>query len=134
MLYAAGANQRNTTAPAISTSPASIVDVAVFSCAWTTASASMSVAERDLRRAAGKPRVEVLQLRVEGLADAALARSGVLRVEVPLELEHVPDLVGSGEAEAAVHVGIDVVVSHLLAERSRQLGRHLGSREVLSGD
>src|SRR3954471_15108690 len=99
MVYEFGANHRNTTVPAISTTPASIVDVAVRACVSTAASASMSVADRDLRRADCEPRVEVLEVRVERLADAALAHAGVLRVEVPLELEHVPHLVGAGEAE-----------------------------------
>src|SRR4051812_14126217 len=134
MAYEFGANHRNTTVPAINTNAASIVAVAVFACGWTVASTSISVADRDLRRAAGEPRVEILEVRVEGLPDASFARSRVLRLEVPLEVEHVPHFVGAGEAEAAVHVGVDVDVPNLLAERSAQLGRHLGSREVLSGD
>ena len=69
------------------------------------------------------PLVERLQLRIS--ASARTRRCGC-------ELEHVPDVVGAGKAEAPEDVGRHVVVAHLLAERPRK--RDLRTGRVLARD
>ena len=49
-----------------------------------------------------EPLIEGLQLRVERAREREVARAAVLLLEVALELEHVAEVVGAGEAEAAV--------------------------------
>ena len=53
-------------------------------------------------------------------ATSTLRAPQKMLLEVALELEHVAEIVGAGETEAAVHVGRHVVVAHLLAQRPRQ--------------
>ena len=55
-----------------------------------------------------------------GLSEREKARSRApqkLALEVALELEHVAEVVGAGEAEAAVDLGRHGVVATVLAER-----------------
>jgi hypothetical protein len=69
-----------------------------------------------------EPRVECLEGRVElpGQLDRACAAVDLL--EVPLELEHVAEVVGAGEAEAPEDLGRDVVVADRLPERPGEGG------------
>ena len=49
-------------------------------------------------------------------------------------MEHVAEIVGAGESEAAVYLGRDVVVADLLAEDFGERGGHLRAGEIFAGD
>src|SRR5213083_2506451 len=61
--------------------------------------------ERDRLGVGCQPLLERLQLGVELASQLDAPRLHVGIVEVALELEHVPHVVGAGKAEAAVNVG-----------------------------
>ena len=45
------------------------------------------------------------------------ARAAEVVLEIALELEHISQVIRSGETQTAVNLGIDGAVAHLLAER-----------------
>ena len=91
-------------------------------------------AERDAVLVRCHPLVERLQLGIQRARELDAAVGGVEVVEVGPELEHVPDVVGAGEAEAPEDAGRHVVVAHLLAERPREGGGDLRAGRVLARD
>src|SRR5437764_1503361 len=64
-----------------------------------------------------EPLPEILQLRIQLARVGDIARFAKLTLEVTVELEHVAEVVGAREAEAAIDGGVDGVVAHLFAER-----------------
>jgi hypothetical protein len=64
--------------------------------------------------------------------DAARRDAGGL--EVAIELEHVAQILGAGEPEAAICFGRHFVVPDLSPERVRERRRHLRAGQVLAGD
>src|SRR5688500_15798746 len=63
-----------------------------------------------------EPLVERLQLRVQLPSRFDVTHADELIVEVPLELEHVAQVISTGEAEAAIDVGGNGVVLDFLVE------------------
>src|SRR5436190_16033038 len=61
-----------------------------------------SLRERDLLRVGIEPLREGHEPGVESPRRARVPRGAELLLEVPLELEHVPEVLGAGEAERAV--------------------------------
>lgn len=53
-------------------------------------------------------------------------------MEVPVELEHVSNLVGSGKSKTAVNIGMYAVVANLLTECFRHGGCHCCSAQVFA--
>src|SRR6266540_4338570 len=90
--------------------------------------------ERNLVLVPGQPLPEGLQLRVEYPREIDVPHLAIVIVEVALELKHVAQVGGTGKAEAAVDLGRDGVVPHLLTERPGEGGRHFRAREVLARD
>ena len=83
---------------------------------------------------AREPLREGLELRVERREKREVARAAEVLLEVALELEHVAEVVGAGEAEAAVDLGRHGVVDDLLPEGLGERGRHLRAGQVLARD
>ena len=75
-----------------------------------------------------------LQFRVEPPGYLEAAGAAVVLVTVPLELEHVADVVGARETEAPVDVRRYVVIADLFPKRFGQRSCDLGPRQVLPGD
>jgi hypothetical protein len=61
-------------------------------------------AARDGVPSGGEPCVEGLQFRVEPADQVEVADSSEVRIVLGVVLQHVPGLVGAGEAQAAVRV------------------------------
>src|SRR3954447_24722497 len=76
MKYAPGANQRKTVAPAMTTRPASIVDVAVFPGASGTAAASLTGGSSTARRTESSARPGLDQVAAVGSALIRPRRAG----------------------------------------------------------
>src|SRR5262245_42919176 len=93
-----------------------------------------SLSERNLARVPREPLIVGLQFRVERSRECNVARPAVVIVEVTLELEHVPEVVRSGEPETAIHIGRHGVVSHLPAERLGHPSSHLAAGEMAARD
>src|SRR6266545_301751 len=90
--------------------------------------------ERNLVLVPGQPLPEGLQLRVECPREIDVPHLAIVIVEVALELKHVAQVGSTGKAEAAVDLGRDGVVPHVLTERPGEGGRHFRAREVLARD
>src|SRR5437764_2353764 len=80
------------------------------------------------------PGPECVQVRVERTGELDVAGGPVLVLEVPLELEHVADVVRTGETEASEDLGRDVVVADFLAVYIGQRGGHVAPTHMLAGD
>src|SRR5579885_3121176 len=81
-----------------------------------------------------QPGVEALKRWIQGAGELHVPRAAKHFVEVALELEHVAEVFGSGEAEAAIDLGRHFVIAHFPAQRPGEGGRHLRAREVFAGD
>ena len=80
--------------------------------AWRAALECLGLArsaERDAVLVRRRPLVECLQFGIQRARELDAAVGAVEVVEVGFELEHVPDVVGAGEAEAPEDVGRHVV-------------------------
>src|SRR5512135_830988 len=73
----------------------------------------------------GEPLIEGLQRRIKRSREVDASRAEDLLLEVAIDLEHVAQLVGAGEAKAAICVRFDGVVLDDDAEALRELLAHL---------
>src|SRR5262249_26867439 len=90
--------------------------------------------ERDFLLVPRKPLREGLKARVELAGSGDIARGAEGRLEVVLELEHVPKIVGAGKAKSAVRSMRRIVVVNRHAERFAHLGRHFFPAQMLASD
>src|SRR5262245_40190888 len=88
--------------------------------------------ERDAILVPREPLVERLQLGIQAAGKCRIPGAAERFLKVAFELEHVAQVVGAGETEAAVDLRRHVVVAHLPTERLRHCGRHLGAGQLLS--
>src|SRR6185503_1875845 len=82
----------------------------------------------------GQPCVKVLQRRIEATGNGGIARPAENLLKIALELKHVAHIFGARKPELPIRIRRYVVVAHLLPQRRRQRGRHLGPRYMLAGD
>src|SRR5581483_2278783 len=92
------------------------------------------LAKRDFLLVPREPLREGLQGRMELAGGVNVSGGAEGRLEVALELEHVPEIVGAGKAEAAVGVVRNGVVLNRDAERLAHPGCHFVAAQVLAGD
>jgi len=88
--------------------------------------------ERDATLVLGEPLVKSLQRGVEGPGDAGVARTAENFLEISLELEHVAEIIGARETEAAVHFWWHIVVPYLLPQCLGQRLSHLRTGQMFA--
>jgi hypothetical protein len=82
----------------------------------------------------GEPLIEGLDRRIERSCDVDIPRGDDLLLEVTIDLEHVSQFVGAGEAEGTVDVRLDGVVLDGDVEALRQLLAHFVEGQVFAHD
>ena len=90
--------------------------------------------DRNAVPVSGEPGLERLHRGVERPGEFEAAGSAENRFEVPLELEHVSEILRAREGEIAVDLGGHVVIPDLLPQRLGKRGRHLTAGQVIAGD
>src|SRR5437763_12375969 len=81
-----------------------------------------------------QPLAETQQLRIQRTRFIHRPRGAEVSLEVALELEHVPEVVGAGKSESAIHARLDRVVANFFGEESGKRRGHFRSGEVLARD
>ena len=87
--------------------------------------------------AAAVPRQPVLESLERWIQSARLPevpRAAEVLFKIPLELEHVRQVIRARETEAREHLRRDRIVDNLFTDRLAQCGGHLRTGEVLAGD
>src|SRR5581483_5456279 len=92
------------------------------------------LADRNAVLVVSQPLVEGLQRGIERAGDGGIARAAEDVVKIALELEHVAEILGPGEAESAVRLGRHRVVAHLLPQRPAELRGHFRAGQMFAGD
>src|SRR6185295_13986535 len=82
----------------------------------------------------GKPIIEAQQLRIQLAREVDVSHAQEVVAEVVVKLKHIAEIVGARETEAAVDIGGNGPVLHLLADRLGKSHRNLFARQVLAGD
>src|SRR5512141_55125 len=90
--------------------------------------------DRDAPPVFVEPLLERLHRGVERPGEFKASGSAEIRFEVPVELEHVSQILRPRESEAAVGLGGHAVIPNLLPQRLGKRGRHLNARQVTAGD
>src|SRR5687767_15137867 len=81
-----------------------------------------------------EPYVECLKRRIKGSGNVDVACARERLREVAIDLKHVPQVLGPGEAEAAVCLGRHRVVRHVTAQGPRERRCHLRACQMFPGD